>query len=141
MRIPDPEPGLVVRYDFLWSRDAERGRTSSKDRPACVVAALDEPGDPRLVVLLAITHAAPADDTIAMEIPIAVCRKLGLDEARSWIVLSEYNIDLWPSPGLASLPGKRKNVAYGFLPPNLFARIKVAFREAHIAGKTRGTRR
>lgn len=141
MRLPDPEPGLVVRYDFLWSRDAARGRTSSKDRPACIVAALDEPGDPQLVVLLAITHAAPRADTISMEIPVEVCRKLGLDETHSWIVLSEYNVDVWPSAGLMPIPGKPKSFAYGFLPPNLFTRIKVAFREVHAMGQTRGTRR
>src|SRR5437868_4065674 len=141
MRLPEPEPGLVVRYDFLWARDAARGRTSSKDRPACIVAALDDPGAPKFVLLLPITHAPPRGDTAVVEIPPRVCRYLGLDQERSWVVVSEYNVDEWPNAGLGVIPGKPRRVAYGFLPPAVFSQIKAGFHDAHAKGRARGTSR
>ncbi|MDE0718896.1 MAG: hypothetical protein OXH64_13265 [Rhodospirillaceae bacterium] len=41
MALPDPEPGLVVRYDYLWTHEAAAGRDQGKTRPACLVAATD----------------------------------------------------------------------------------------------------
>jgi hypothetical protein len=38
--LPEPRPGLVIRYDYLWSREAA-GREQGKERPACFVAAMD----------------------------------------------------------------------------------------------------
>ena len=34
MTLPDPKPGLVVRYDYLWTHEAAAGREQGKDRPA-----------------------------------------------------------------------------------------------------------
>jgi hypothetical protein len=39
--LPEPKPGLVVRYDYLWSHQAAAGLDQGKDRPACLVAASD----------------------------------------------------------------------------------------------------
>lgn len=69
MSLPEPRPGLVVRYDYLWLKDAERGRSQGKDRPACLVAAADPVMRPRFVVLLPITHSPPSGDTVGVEIP------------------------------------------------------------------------
>jgi len=126
MALPEPEPGLVFRYDYVWLREATAARKSGKERPACIVAALDAV-DPRLVAILPITHSAPTGTTAAIEIPLKASRKLGLDDERSWVVVSEANIDDWPNAGLAPIPGKGSVFAYGFLPPDLFAVIKTAF--------------
>ena len=127
MALPDPEPGLVVRYDFLWRREAELGRKLSKDRPACLVAASDRAVKPRYVVLLPITHTRLGGDTIGIEIPAAVRRRLGLDDEPCWVIVSEYNVDEWPNAGLAPIRGKRGVFAYGFLPPSLFAQVQTGF--------------
>jgi len=124
MAIPEPSPGLVVRYDYLWSREAAAGRTQGKDRPACLIAASDSETKPRFVVLLPITHAPPIGDTVAVEIPANVRQSIGLDDEPSWVVVSEYNIDEWPNAGLSPIPGRPDAVAYGFIPPGLFASIK-----------------
>ena len=59
MALPEPKPGLVIRYDYLWSREAAVGRDQGKDRPACLVAASDSTTLPRFVVILPITaHGA-----------------------------------------------------------------------------------
>ncbi|MGY3449058.1 hypothetical protein [Bradyrhizobium sp. USDA 4353] len=127
MAFPDPKPGLIVRYDYLWSHDAAAGREHGKDRPTCLVAAIDRSGLSRYVVLLPITHAPPDDATVAVEIPAKVKQAIGLDNARSWIVVSEYNIDEWPNAGLTPIPGHPGQFSYGFIPPGLFAQVKAKF--------------
>lgn len=127
MPLPRPEPGLVFRCDYLWLDETASARSSGKERPACLVATLDDEADPQLVVILPITHSRPRGGTVGIEIPQAVTEKLGLDEARSWIVASEANVDFWPNAGLAPIPGKRGTYAYGFLPPNLFENVRAKF--------------
>ena len=69
MALPQPDPGLVIRYDYLWVEEAAAGRDQGKDRPACLVAASDFAVQPRFVVILPITHSEPAAPAIGIEIP------------------------------------------------------------------------
>lgn len=88
------------------------------------------------VYVLAITHSAPIAGTEAMEIPAAVCRSAGLDAARSWIVLSEFNEFVWPGFDLEIIPGRRPRiVAYGFLTPGFFAGLRDRWLALDAAGK------
>lgn len=141
MMLPDPKPGLIVRYDYLWTHEAATGREQGKDRPACLVAATDSGARPRYVVLLPITHRAPSGATVGIEIPMKVKRAIGLDDAPSWVIVSEHNVDEWPNGGLSPVPGTGDVFAYGFLPPGLFARIKAAFIELARQKKTGAVRR
>ena len=145
MALPDPEPGLVVRYDYLWTHEAAAGRDQGKTRPACLVAATDPSVRPRYVVLLPITHTPPSDDTVGdtvgIEIPARVRQALGLDDAPSWVIVSEHNIDEWPNGGLSPLPGRPDTFSYGFIPPGLFAQIKARFVELARARKGQSVRR
>jgi hypothetical protein len=127
--LPEPKPGLVIRYDYLWSREAAAGADQGKDRPACLVAASDPAAKPRFVVILPITHSAPSGDTVGIEIPPRVRQSLGLDDELCWVIVSEHNIDEWPNGGLQPLPGRPGVFDYGFVPPELFARIKTKFLE------------
>ena len=136
MPLPEPKPGLVVRYDYLWSHETAAGREQGKERPACLVAATDSLARPRFVVLLPITHTPPADATVSIEIPPKVRQALGLDDARCWVVASEHNVDEWPNAGLAPVPGRPRVFSYGFVPPRLFAQIKAKFLE--LSGHNRG---
>jgi hypothetical protein len=126
--LPEPKPGLVIRYDYLWTREAAAGRDHGRDRPACLVAASDSTASPRFVVILPITHAQPDPDTVAIEIPPKVHQAVGLDDAPSWVIVSEHNVDEWPN-GLTSIPGRPGAFSYGFIPPGLFAQIKSKFLE------------
>lgn len=138
MALPEPKAGLVIRYDYLWNREAAAGRDQSKDRPACLVAASDPSSAPRFVVILPITHAMPRGDDIGIPIPHNVCRALGLDDVPSWVIVSEHNVDEWPNGGLTALPGQPGVFAYGFIPPSLFARIKAKFIELIENGRRGG---
>jgi hypothetical protein len=132
---------LVIRYDYLWTHEAAAGRDQGKERPACLVAASDSAAVPRFVVILPITHTPPDEDTIGVEIPAKVREAIGLDDARSWVIVSEHNIDEWPNAGLAPLPGRRGIFSYGFIPPSLFAQIKAKFLELSQQKQSPGVRR
>ena len=141
MAPPEPRPGLVIRYDYLWSREAAEGRQQSKDRPACLVAASDSSATPKFVVILPITHSAPRGDDVGIEIPHKVRRALGLDDAPSWVLVSDHNVDEWPNAGLTTVPGRPDVWSYGFIPPGLFAKIKSSFLELAGQGGSAGVRR
>jgi hypothetical protein len=139
--LPEPRPGLVIRDDYLWSREAAAGRDQGKERPACLVAATDTTVSPRFVVILPITHTRPDRHTVGVEIPARVRAALGLDDAPCWVIVSEHNVDEWPNGGLAPLPGRPGIFSYGFIPPGLFARVKAKFLELYEEGRTGGVRR
>ena len=73
MPVPDPEPGLVIGYAYLWHAEHERGQEKgSKDRPCTIIlTAQGAPGE-TVVTVLPITHVSPGADEHAVEI----CRKL-----------------------------------------------------------------
>jgi hypothetical protein len=139
MPLPEPKPGLVIRYDYLWTAEAARGRDRGKDRPACLVAAIDSAAKPRFVVILPITHSPPSGDTVGVEIPPGVRAALGLDDEPCWVIVSEHNIDEWPNGGLRPLPGKAGVFSYGSIPPSLFGQIRTKFLQ--LARQRRGVRR
>ena len=130
MALPKPTPGLVIRYSYLWYREHRDGREDGrKDRPCAIIAAIqkDPYGDTRVLVL-PVTHAPPGEDSAAIEIPPTVKKRLGLDDPRSWVVLSEWNDFVWPGPDLRRIPNADdSSVAYGLLPPALFASIRDRF--------------
>jgi len=132
---------LVIRYDYLWSREAAAGQDQGKERPACLVAAMDSVASPRFVVILPITHMPPDKDTVGVEIPAKVRQALVLDDAPSWVIVSDHNVDEWPNGGLAPVPGRPGTYGYGFIPPGLFAKVKAKFLEQSGQGRSSGVRR
>jgi hypothetical protein len=119
---PDPQPGLVIRYAYLWRSEEARGRhEAAKDRPCAVVLATRREGDRLIVVVAPITHRAPTDPGAAIEVPAAIKRRLRLDDERSWVITSEVNMFTWPGPDLRPIdPGNRAlGFAQGYLPRGL----------------------
>jgi hypothetical protein len=130
---PEPVPGLVIRYAYLWRREFKRGQEEgTKDRPCAVVMVVtDDMGD-KIVIVLPVTHAPPADNALAVEIPYVTKARLGLDAERSWIVMSEANRFVWPGPDLRMQEPERtpESVAFGLLPRVLFKEIVGKFADA-----------
>lgn len=128
MRKPAPEPGLVIRYDFLWRREYRRGRREgAKDRPCAIVVATTSAVDGSQRVVVAITHSPPQAGTTAIELPAKVKAHLGLDAERSWIIADELNRLSWDDPGVTpAVAGVRW--AYGFLPRALVIRLRQTIR-------------
>ena len=68
-------------------------------------------------------------------------RRCGLDPGSpSWVIVSEYNSDLWPNADIRTVPGTGE-FAYGTAPPGLFKRIREEFNRAREAQKVRGFKR
>jgi hypothetical protein len=90
--LPDPFPGLVLHYSYLWHDEYRRGLEEGvKERPCVVVLAVTcEDGD-TVVTVAPVTHAPPRAVGEGIEIPAATKARLGLDAGRSWVVVSEIN--------------------------------------------------
>ena len=139
MPLPEPRPGLVIRYAYLWRSEHARGREEgAKDRPCAVVLATTREGEATRVVVAAITHSPPRDTVDAIEVPAAVKARLGLDHERSWIVTSEVNVFTWPGPDLrlVDLRDRDRGIAYGFLPSALAKTLIARVLEQVRRGRT-----
>lgn len=125
MALPEPRLGLVVSYNYLWHHEHRAGRDEgSKSRPCVIVLAMENQADGTVLVrVVPVTHSPPKTEDAAIEIPPAVKRHLGLDDARSWAILDEVNEFAWPGFDLRPIPPSRDRYSYGFLPPRLFDRI------------------
>ena len=129
MALPEPVPGLVIGYSYVWAEEHKRGREEgAKDRPCAVILVTTSDDDERVVTVLPISHAPQIDPRLAVEIPAAVKRRLKLDDARSWVVLTEANRFVWPGPDLRpARRGDAASIAYGPLPFTLFEEIRTKF--------------
>ncbi len=119
MRLPKPEPGLVIRYAYLWLREHRAGREDgTKDRPCAIVLTLRDDAGETQALVVPVTHSQPESSSAALELPLSVKQHLGLDTERSWVVLSESNLFDWPGPDLRRVGDRDdSSVAYGLLPP------------------------
>jgi len=134
--LPDPQPGLVIRYAYLWRSDADRGlEEGGKDRPCAVVVAIRHAGEQIRVVVAPITHSPPRNLGEAVEVPALTKARLQLDHERSWVITKEVNIFTWPGPDLRLVDrtAPSKGVAYGYLPEKTTRRIVESLR-GHMRG-------
>jgi hypothetical protein len=88
--------GAVIRFPYLWAREAGRGETEGrKPRPVTVGVRIPKPKGEDMLVLFPITSHEPEKGRFAAEIPDTEKRRAGLDGAiRLWIILDEYNQDV-----------------------------------------------
>lgn len=137
MPLPAPVPGLVIRYSFLWSREARAGKEEgSKDRPCAVLLATTTKDGRQIVTVLPVTHTPPLDERLAVEIPAGTKARLGMDAARSWIVLDEANRFQWPGPDVRPVPGDAgASVAYGLIPAAIYDLVRTKWLAAFDARK------
>ena len=84
---------------------------------------VDVDGD-LIVVLAPVTHTPPADPQAAIELPIDIKSRLGLDTARSWVRLDCVNSFAWPGYDIRPIPGRDGAIDYGRLPEALWRRIR-----------------
>jgi hypothetical protein len=134
MALPHPQLGLVIFYSYLWHHEHHAGRDEgTKFRPCIIVLAMKSQADGSTMVRVApVTHTPPRVPDVALEIPAAVKRHLGLDAARSWVILDEVNEFAWPGFDLRPIPPSRDQFAYGFPPPRLFDQLMMKL--AHWSG-------
>lgn len=139
MTIALPQPGEVISYSYLWADEHEAGREEGlKSRPCAVVMSLAASGGNTRIIVLPITHTPPGKEARAIEIPLATKLRLGLDYARSWVVLSEANRFIWPGPDIRPFDTPQgRGISYGFLPPGFFRAMRDNFLALDAEAKTR----
>jgi hypothetical protein len=139
---PVPRPGLVIRYSYLWEREAREGREEGvKDRPCAIILVILREGAHPIVRVLPVTHSLPLDAADALEIPRPTKQRLGLDSERSWVILNEANDFVWPGPDLRpAVGGDPSTVAYGMLPPAFMAVLRTRLAQRRRARQTITTR-
>ncbi len=129
MAFPSPVPGLVIRSSYLRASEHARGREEGiKERPAGVILVTTSAAGEPMVTVLPITCTPPGVSALAVQIPHPAKRRLGLDDAWSWVVLTEANRFAWPGPDARPASGgDAASVAYGPLPYALFEEIRLKF--------------
>lgn len=139
MDIPAPKPAQVIRYAYLWADEHEAGREEgSKDRPVAIVILSKTVEGLDRVIVVPITHTPPQQATDAVEIPPIIKRHLGLDDAPSWVVLTEFNLFAWPGPDLRPITQANDDTClYGYLPAGLFKSIRDRLSANILAGRVR----
>ena len=137
MKLDPPKPGDVLRYAYLWADEHRRGRDEArKDRPSVVLAVAVRNTDGQVEVLvLAVTHSPPRLAKDAVALPLAIKRRLKLDEEPAWIVTTEANAFVWPGPDLRPIPG-RPGVVYGRVPADLLRDVA----RSYLANRSRQQR-
>ncbi|WP_318987613.1 hypothetical protein [Falsiroseomonas ponticola] len=116
----------MIRYAYLWTHEADTGAEDSrKDRPCAVMLALARSEGVVEVVVGPITSSAPARGADGVELPTETRRRLGLQDAPCWVVLTEVNRFAWPGPDLRPVETAAGLVwSHGLLPARLFERIR-----------------
>ena len=126
---PKPVVGQVISYAYLWQAEHLRGQEEGlKDRPCAVILVITTDDQDERVTVLPITHTPPAKPEFAIEIPATTKHRLGLDDQRSWVMLTEANRFTWPGPDLRpTRRGDAVSVLHGELPGNLLLKIRDGF--------------
>ena len=142
MPLPKPEPGLVISYAYLWARQAEQAREEAeKSRPCAVVLSTVEASGAAIVMVLPITHTPPDPSDAGIEVPSVTRKRLGLDDASCWIMISELNRFIWPGPDLRPIPDAPDRFAYGLLPPRFFKTVRDSLIQRVRRGQVKATSR
>jgi hypothetical protein len=129
--------GQIIRYEYLWSDEADRGlEEGAKWRPCALILVIGGDDDEVEVVVAPITHR-PASDAVTVPIPAKTRRRIGLDDAAQWIVVSDLNRFRWPGPDLRPVSGGGDDsVVMGLLPAALLGEVKSALIELLKSGRT-----
>jgi hypothetical protein len=121
---PDPVPGLVIRFDYLWDSDHQRGlSTSGKERPCAIVLSV-KTSNRTLVVPISHSYPEVGEEKYSLEIPAEISAAIGLDQERNWVRVSEVNEFEWPSASVRPRPDDPTRMDYGMIPEAFFNEIR-----------------
>lgn len=142
MALPEPVPGLVISYAYLWRDEALRGQEEGrKDRPCVIILAVEDADGRKVVTVAPITHSPPTYAESALEIPPATKQRLGLDGERSWVIAADLNRFAWPGVDLRPIRRGASTYAYGLLPATFYQQLRDRVVALARAGRTSVTPR
>jgi len=128
-----PEPGDVIRYEFLWPEGHAQGRDSDKERP-CGVVVSRSVAEGRIVFVVPITSRDPKDPRA---IVVQAGGPLGL-KAPGWIIPWAVNAFQWMGSDVREAPDPKGAFwRYGALSGALRERLAAAVAAEMKAGRMR----
>lgn len=89
-----------------------------------IVLAVRQENDRIRVRVAPITHTPPHAATDAIEIPFETGQRLGLDDARSWVITRETNVFTWPGPDIRPADKSNDRFAFGLLAGATFRLVR-----------------
>lgn len=129
MSLPNPTPGLVIRYSYLWRDERLRKlEEGAKDRPCLIVLSVRYESGATVVTVAPITSRFPSNDPHAVELSRNTKRRLGLDDAGpSWVVTHDLNEFSWPGPDIRPTgSGAPRRFAHGLVSSAVYYEVKNA---------------
>ena len=138
MTFPAPVPGLVIRYSFLWSREARTGATEGrKDRPCAIVVAIPKDEYRRHEGCRRSGNAQRSSGSNDLSTASGGSQnRFGAQSNSSWVCLDELNVFSWPGYDLRVISGTDR-IDYGHLPKSLFEAIRRGVLDLHRARRTK----
>lgn len=122
---PDPQVGLVVRFEYIW-QSQDQASKGDKCRPCIIILAVAATDDtPAKAMVCPITHSAPRDGDIGLAIEEEEKLLMGLDTDNQWVIVSEANLFPWNDIGLVQLANA--SWTYGTTPRDLMERVRARF--------------
>ncbi len=106
-----------------------------------VVLSVQDAGNDKIVTVAPITHTRPERADLAIPLPSAVKRRLGLDSEPSWIIAADLNRFVWPGVDLRPTGIDQRTYAYGLLPAALYHQLRLRVLALARAGQAALTRR
>ena len=142
MALPEPDPGLVISYAYLWRDEALRGlEEGQKDRPCVIILAVEETDGRKIVTVAPITHSPPKFADSALEIPAATKQRLGLDGERSWVIAADLNRFVWPGVDIRPIRRSAATFVFGLLPAAFYKQLRDRVVALACAGRASTTPR
>lgn len=126
MRFADLTRGSVIRFPFVWSREAAKGETEGRKSRETVIVSRFVFERKDHIALLPITASEPTRDQAIYELPETEVRRLARGgKTRLWVVLSEINFDI-----VGESFYLEPDCKIGEISPPVFAEIWKAFVDA-----------
>lgn len=121
MLVRIPSVGSVISYSYLWKEEHEKGQIEGLKVRPCVVMVVGADGGE--FVVAPITHSPT--NTEGIELNHALKRRLGLDDEKSWLILTEVNIFRWRGPDVYPVFKDGSNLLeYGKIPDAMIRRAR-----------------
>ena len=128
MAPPEPQPGLVIRYAYLWRDEARQGREEgTKDRPCVMILSVRDRGGASIVTVAPVTHSPPPASGRAVEIPPPPSSASASTTCPPGSLPTISTSSSGPAPDIRPVPGRpRGSFAYGFIPAGLYQAVRLA---------------
>jgi hypothetical protein len=131
MAKPNPQVGLIIRYEYLWKSEELDGENQGEKHRPCVIILVVPATNERSAkaMVCALTHSEPRGSDAGIEVPDEGKAQMGLTSKRQWVIASEANLVDWDDPGIVEL--KTGGWTYGTMVRPVLDAVRVRYRNIY----------